>query len=214
MEIELQKGFNNLGLDIFVFLYHVWLYHRLGISKKTTLYHLIVSAFNFCLLRQLILWILPVISFNIENTDQTISVVFQTTFFYLVQEFYMYGTHRLLHWSPFLYTYVHKMHHEVKGECFSTAMYMTSWEIIVHIFPDLMLGPLIWYFFNGFIYKEAFMIWTCLATFYFIWTHSGVMDSPYMPSTLHHWLHHKYPKSNFGSALSDNIFGTTMHEDK
>ena len=214
MNVELQEGFNNLGVDIFVILYHIWLYHRLGISKDTTWKHIIVNFLNYLFLRQLILWTIAKMYFNAESTNQTIVVIIQTCFFYIVQEFYMYGIHRFMHWNKFCYKWVHKMHHDVKGECFSTAMYMTPMEIALHIFPDLMIGPVIWHWGFGFVHKEAFMIWTCIATFYFIWTHSGVMDSEYMPSTEFHWLHHKYYNVNYGSWISDSIFRTAMYEEK
>lgn len=211
--MELQYGFNTLGLDIFAILYHIWLYHRLGISKKTTLKHIVISFLNFVLLRQIILTSVSMLKFNVENTDKTVAVIIQITFFYTVQEFCMYGIHRFVHWNKFCYRWIHKMHHEVKAECFSTAMYMSPLEIIFHIFPDLMLGPTIWVWGFEFIYKEAFIIWTCLATFYFIWTHSGVKDSPYMPSTEFHWLHHKYYTVNYASWISDSIFNTAIFKD-
>ena len=213
MNILLQKGFNTLGIDIFVILYHVWLYHRLGISEKTTWSQIALSVINFLFLRQLILLSVPFLNFNSEYTDQTIFVIIQTGFFYLVQEFYMYFVHRFMHWSKICYNWIHRLHHTAKAECFTTAMYMSPIEILLHIFPDLMIGPIIFHFYYGYIYKEAFAIWTCLATFYFIWSHSGA-DSQYMPSVQHHWLHHKYYTVNYGTWLTDSLFGTIKHYDK
>lgn len=214
MDQLLQKGFNTLGIDIFMIAYHTWLYHRLGISIQTTWSNLGLSCINFFLLRQLIIWGLPFISFNAEFTNNTIAVLLQVAFFYFVQEIYMYFIHRLMHKIKFLYIWIHRRHHLAKAECFTTAMYMSPLEIILHIYPDLMLGPVILYNYCGYIYKEAFTIWTCLATFYFIWSHSGVTDSLYMPSSKDHWLHHKYYNVNYGSGLLDRIFGTALYEDR
>ena len=100
------------------------------------------------------------------------------------------------------------MHHDVKGECFSTAMYMSPVEILIHIFPNAMIGPIIVFLFKGFIYKEGFIFWICLSVFYFIWSHTGITDSQYMPSVKHHYDHHKYYNCNYGTVLTDTIFGT------
>jgi len=212
--IELQRSFNTFWIDVAIFAYHVWLYHRLGISKKTKPIEVVVSIFNFFLLRQMILWSLPHMSFNKENTDKTIMVITQVAIFYLFQEFYMYGIHRYCHYNKFLYKWVHKIHHDIEGECFSTAMYMSPLEMVIHIFPDLMIGPIIIHLFDGYIFKESFIIWTCLASFYFVWSHSGVKDSQYMPSVDHHLLHHKFYNCNYGSWLSDSLFGTIKYPKK
>ena len=210
MDILLQKGFNTLGIDIFVLGYHIWLYHRVGISNKTTWSELGLSTFNFFLLRQLLLWTIPYISFNSEFTSNTIFVLLQIGFFYFIQEIYMYFIHRLMHKIKFLYIWVHQLHHKAKAECFTTAMYMSPLEVILHIYPDVILGPVIWYLCFGYIYKEAFSLWVITANFYFVWSHSGVMDSQYMPSAKSHWLHHKYYNVNYGSLFSDRLFGTAM----
>jgi sterol desaturase/sphingolipid hydroxylase (fatty acid hydroxylase superfamily) len=211
--METQWGFNNLGIDLFVVFYNIWLYHRIGISKDTKLNQIALSAVNVLLLRQIILWTLPMILFNAEQTNMTIPMILQIVFFYVVQELYMHQIHRIMHKVKFIYSYVHSWHHTVKAEDFSTAFYMHPLEIIFFIYPNLMLGPFILYCYLGFLYKESMIIWTGLATFYFIFSHTGV-ESDYLPSTRHHWLHHKYLVGNFGSWLSDTLFGTVIIENK
>ncbi|ARF09979.1 fatty acid hydroxylase superfamily [Indivirus ILV1] len=213
MTIQLQKGFNTMGIDIFVILYHIWLYHRVGISPLITWSQMIFSFMNFIFLRQLILWTVSFLNFNSEYTNNTFFVLFQVGFFYLIQEFYMYFAHRFMHWNKFLYNWVHRRHHLLNAECFTTATYMSPIEIIVHIYPNIILGPVIFNFYFGYIFKEAFFIWSCLANFYFVWSHSGVNDSQYMPSIKHHWLHHKYYNVNYGSWLTDKLFGTIRYND-
>lgn len=210
--IELQNNFNTFWLNIAFLMYHIWLYYRLGISNKTKILEIIISIANFFLLRQMILWSLGRMYFNIETTNKFIEVMFQLTVFYLLQEFYMYAIHKYFHYNKFLYKWVHQMHHDIKAECFTTAMYMSPLEIIFHIFPDLMIGPIFVHSLNGFIYKESFIIWVCASSFYFIWSHSGEEKSNYMPSVKHHLDHHKYLNCNYGSPLSDGIFGTTRFE--
>jgi len=210
--MELQSGFNTLGLDIFTVLYHIWLYHRVGISKDTTMPQLALAVCNFLLLRQLIIWTLPIIRFNSEQTDRTIIVLLQVIWYWICNELYMYWAHRCLHYNKFLYSNIHYMHHQVKGECFSTAMYMHPLETVLFIYPNLMLGPFLLYLYQGWVYKESMLIWTCLATFYFIWSHSGVTDSQYMPSTIHHLSHHGRLNCAFGSIITDTLFGTMPHK--
>lgn len=210
--MELQKGFNTLGIDIFTILYHIWLYHRVGISRETTFRQLGLAIFNFLLLRQVIIYTLPYMNFNSEQTDMTIPVIIQITFFYLIQEVWMYSAHRYLHYNKLLYKWIHSVHHEVKGECFSTAMYMNPVETLIFIYPNLMLGPVLLHLYLGWLYKESLIIWTVLATFYFIWSHSGVTDSPYMPNVNHHLNHHLRLVGNYGSYFTDTLFGTQLQQ--
>lgn len=213
MSIMLQKGVSSTGIDIFTILYHIWLYYRVGISKQTKWSQIALSFINFILLRQCVLWTIPFINFNFEYTNRILFVIFQVGVFYLIQELYMYFIHRLLHWSKLLYTWVHRQHHLLKAECFTTASYMSPIEIIIHIYPNVILGPIIFNYYNGYILKESFIIWMCLAIFYFVWSHSGVSDLKYMPSVKHHWLHHKYYNVNYGTWLTDGIFRTIRYED-
>jgi sterol desaturase/sphingolipid hydroxylase (fatty acid hydroxylase superfamily) len=211
--METQKNFNNLGLDLFVVFYNIWLYHRVGISKDTKLSQIIFAGFNFLLLRQLILWTLPLMTFNAEQTDQTIPMILQIVFFYAIQELYMHRVHLIMHKVKFLYSYIHSVHHTTKGSDFSLAFYLHPLETIFFIYPNLMLGPIVLHCYLGFLYKEAMIIWTILATFYFIWSHSGVIDSPYMPDVKSHFSHHKYLNGNYGSWITDSLFGTLIKEE-
>jgi sterol desaturase/sphingolipid hydroxylase (fatty acid hydroxylase superfamily) len=153
-------------------------------------------------------------TFNAEQTDQTIPMIFQIGFFYIVQELYMHRVHLIMHKVKFLYNYIHTVHHQISGDSFIVAFYMHPLEIVFFIYPNLMLGPILLHWYLGFLYKESMIIWTIVATFYFIWSHSGVMDSPYMPSAKWHYLHHKYQLGNFGSWITDNIFGTAIQENR
>lgn len=184
-------------------LYHVCLYFHLGVNPKTTWKGWLVSGFNFLLLRTLIVYTFPIMSFN-RRWSLNIDVISQLTFFYLTEELYMYAAHRFMHWNKWLYMNIHSVHHEVMGDCFTTAMYMHPIEMMTHIFPDLMIGPTIIHIYKGWIYKEAMVAWMFLSTFYFIYSHSGGT----LVSTKHHWLHHKYYNCNYGSIITDTIFRT------
>jgi sterol desaturase/sphingolipid hydroxylase (fatty acid hydroxylase superfamily) len=117
-----------------------------------------------------------------------------------------------MHKVKFLYTHIHSWHHITRAESFSVAFYMHPVEIVFFIYPNLMLGPIILHWYLGFLYKEAMIIWTIMATFYFIFSHTGI-ESPYLPATKWHWLHHSTPsRGNYGSWLSDTIFGTAIQE--
>lgn len=205
-----QAGFDVTFLDIFVIIYHMILYLILGIDRKTNINHIFVSICNIILLRYMIVKTLSILYFNITYVID-ITVITQILFYYIVQEFYMYWAHRCLHKIKLLYNNIHYRHHILRAECFSTSFYMSPLEIIINIYPNLLLGPFLYYYWYGFLLKESLFIWTCLATFYFVWSHTNAHYT-FMPSTLFHWQHHKYYTCNYGSWMTDKLFGTIYNQ--
>lgn len=191
-------------VEIFLGVYYICLFWKFGIGKNTQLEQILMSVINLVILRYMIMETLPCITFS-YNVNPIIDI-FQFVLFYLIQEFYMYGIHILMHKIKFIYRNIHSVHHEAKGECWSTAMYMHPIEIAIHIYPDLMLGPLLYSKIFE-VSNVAFIAWTIAATFWFVWSHSG-QNISYMPSVKHHWLHHKYYNCNYGSWITDTLFGT------
>jgi len=215
--IELQKGFNTTLIDVAVIAFHVWLYHRKGINPNSTVIELITSLLNFLMLRQFIIWSLTIMNFNKDITDNSYTLILELACYWLLQELYMYWVHRLMHKVKFLYNNIHRIHHITKAEDCFVAFFMHPLEVLFFIYPNLMVGPFIIQVYYGYTDKSAFIIWVCLATFYFVWSHSNdsnTIPDSYFPSTKHHWMHHLRQNCHYGSWLTDTIFGTIVKEER
>jgi sphinganine C4-monooxygenase len=128
------------------------------------------------------------------------------TLCYVIEDLYGYFIHRYMHYNKKLYNWVHLQHHIYHGDCFLTAFYVHGVELIAFYFVGLVIGPLVisnfWY-----ISFLGYNFWLIGATFFLVWSHTG-LNIPYMPSTTIHFNHHKYYNVNYGTAFSDWIFGT------
>lgn len=117
-----------------------------------------------------------------------------------IVDFWFYWTHRLLH-AKALYGPFHKMHHKFTAPCSMAAVYAHPLEYIVGNVGGVALGPFIT---NCHPYSAYFWYWFALQSTCF--SHSG-----YRCLNAHnHDAHHEFFNYNFGNALSDVVFGTSL----
>lgn len=159
------------------------------------LFHAVVKQFGFSLA-------LPLPSWK--------TLAWQILAFYIIEDFYFYNIHRLLHHRR-LYKHVHKVHHDFTSPFPVTAEYCHPVET-VFLGLGTILGPL-------FFARHLFTVWMWLVfrLYETVEDHMGY-DLPFNPTNLipfwagavHHDYHHKVFDCNYASVFTfwDWFFGT------
>ena len=124
-----------------------------------------------------------------------------------------YWSHRLLHEVPFLYRTVHKQHHEYAGSIGIAAEYAHPIEsLFSNIIPSI--GGVIFF---GCHHPLCIIVWVSVRLYQTYCAHGGlaqqgtVVDAlgfGHVESACFHDHHHTANKGNFGSCVTDWLFGT------
>mmetsp|Transcript_8135 Transcript_8135/g.11723 ORF Transcript_8135/g.11723 Transcript_8135/m.11723 type:complete len:182 (+) Transcript_8135:281-826(+) len=120
----------------------------------------------------------------------------------LVAEAWFYGVHYLLHYSPWLYKHIHKVHHRFKAPTAMTCVYSHPLEFAIgSIFP-IYLGPMLT---NA--HPKSCYLWFSMAILGTLKGHCGYRILGHAD---YHDEHHSfYLKNNYGGmSLSDYLLGT------
>ena len=142
----------------------------------------------------------------IERNNENLKAIIELTLCYFIEDIYGYFLHRYMHNNKTLFKYVHQQHHRTQAECFITAFDVHIVELIAFYFVGLLIGPILISKFWTISFL-GYNMWLCAATFFLIWSHTGI-DIKWMPDTKFHKLHHKHYTVNYGTAFSDLLFGT------
>lgn len=120
----------------------------------------------------------------------------------LVAEVSFYILHGLLHWSPFLYRHVHKVHHRFPAPTAMTCVYAHPVEFALGNVLPIYLGPI---FCNA--HPTTCYLWWALAM---LGTCKGHCGYRIMGHEDDHEDHHLLYKYNYGGmGLLDRMLGTT-----
>ena len=124
-----------------------------------------------------------------------------------------YWSHRLLHDVPFLYRTVHKQHHEYAGSIGIAAEYAHPVEsLLSNIIPSI--GGVIFF---GCHHPLCIIIWVSIRLYQTYCAHGGLalqgtiveaIGFGHVESACFHDHHHTANKGNFGSCVTDWVFGT------
>jgi len=129
-------------------------------------------------------------------------VVYELFIMILVEEFFFYYSHRLLH-HPRLYKHIHKIHHEWTSPIGVVSIYAHPFEhLLSNLLPPL-LGPLV----CGSHIATTWM-WYALALASTTISHCGY-HFPFFPSPEAHDFHHLKFNQNYGVlGVLDRLHGT------
>jgi len=140
-------------------------------------------------------------SYSRELTDFNWSLV-QLGICVLVEEFFFYYSHRLLH-HPRFYKHFHKTHHEWTAPIGITAIYCHPVEFILSNIGPLFMGVLV-----SKCHVATAWFWFSIAILQTTISHSGY-HFPLLPSPEAHDFHHLKFNQNFGVlGVLDRLHGT------
>jgi len=150
---------------------------------------------------------------SVENLPDPFTLAQTMFFFMLVEDFFFYLTHRMLH-HPRIYPHIHKMHHTHNTTVGIAAMYSHPIEFIIsNMFPTSM-GPLI---LGPNVHILSIFAWYIIRFGESLDGHSGYDFSwspyrliPFSGSAQYHDFHHSVNIGNYGSffCIWDTVFGT------
>jgi sterol desaturase/sphingolipid hydroxylase (fatty acid hydroxylase superfamily) len=111
--------------------------------------------------------------------------------------------HYVVHQSPTLFRWIHSQHHKHYEVFAATAIDCSVAEMLLLnltavIIPALILIP------DNLTHR----VWMALAAVHVPCTHSGHLLFSGRLADEYHYLHHRHPNCNFGSAFLDSIAGT------
>ena len=152
---------------------------------------------------------------SVDAWPSAFTILWQIVVFVMMEDALFYASHRLLHWSKFLYKHVHKFHHRfhytlsIASECTHPV------EFVLGNGLPFLLGPLV----VGKVHAYtviAWLVWRIVETND---GHSGY-DLPWMPARVlpfagksaDHDAHHSINSGNLSSFLYiwDHVFGTNI----
>ena len=152
---------------------------------------------------------------KVEDAPSTFTMVWQITYFLIVEEILFYTFHRLLHHQK-LYRF-HKTHHEYKNTVCLSFVYSSPLEHILNLMASGLAYKNISRFYPVHIYTV--IIWIMYRVLEGMDGHSGY-DFPWHVTHLipfsaggrYHSFHHSRNVGNFGGVLHifDTLFGTNV----
>lgn len=148
------------------------------------------------------------------------TIVIHILFCMVVEDFYFYFAHRLLHWKP-LYLWIHKIHHKFPHCISFLATSAHPLEVAFCFQAAFLMGPfLLCYVLNRPMHMYTGAIWILARIGESLDGHSGYEFSfsmwrllPLSAGGYYHGFHHSHNTGNYASfyILWDTFFGTN-HE--
>tara|TARA_B100000029_G_C17149352_1_gene805419 strand:- start:171 stop:665 length:495 start_codon:yes stop_codon:yes gene_type:complete len=137
----------------------------------------------------------------------------QIIFVLIVDDFFFYLLHRIMHESKYIYKKIHKIHHRANVPIPLEYIYVHPLE-----WMSGMIGPFLGMYFIGGIAFESYCIYLIIRNLHEIHIHSGIKTSifykilPIYGSNEHHDIHHAKRDGNYASTfiIWDLIFRTKL----
>jgi len=153
---------------------------------------------------------------DLESFPGIDEIIQQIIFFALVEDFFFYWSHRILH-HPKFYPYVHKVHHEYNIVISLAAEYAHPIELIFGNIIPYNVGPKL---LGKRVHFATYLIWISIAQIETADQHSGYEFSwspfrliPFCGSATYHNFHHSHNVGNYTSLFTfwDSLCGTNIH---
>ena len=134
----------------------------------------------------------------------SIPVVFLEVFVVLlIDDFFFYVLHRIMHENKYIYKTIHKIHHRANAPIPIEYIYVHPLEWMLG-----MIGPFIGMILIGGISLESYMIYLIIRNMHEIHIHSGIKTStflkflPFYGTNEHHDMHHAKREGNYSSTFT------------
>lgn len=149
-----------------------------------------------------------------SRTSDMLNTAVQIFGAHIVNEMGFYITHRLAHEVPWLYKAIHKQHHQYVGPASPAAEYANPIETVI----TAQIPTLGWcVLFSSQVHPVVWLSWLAWRTSETYECHSGYcfkgtwLDKLGLLNanlTEHHEFHHTVNKGNYGTEVTDMLFGT------
>lgn len=153
------------------------------------------------------------VELSFERYPSTFELAWQLLFIMVLSDTYNYWCHRMFHW-PFLYSTVHKVHHEYTNPICISAAYFSFVEHLVVNMGATGLGPAL---LGNKCHVVTFWLWIIFQNFESVDAHCGY-EFPWSPIRVlpmaaggeYHNFHHSKNVGNFESYFTfwDTVCGT------
>ena len=211
-------------INIYGFLYSVFItkYNFFSNNKiqtkiigyKTLIGRLPLVLFNISIL--IILNVIGIMYFDyifLRDYDSILRTCIEIGFVLLVDDFFFYILHRIMHENKYIYKKIHKIHHRANVPIPFEYIYVHPFE-----WMSGMIGPFIGMFLIGGISFEAYCIYLVVRNMHEIHIHSGLKTTgiiklfPFYGTNEHHDIHHSRRDGNYASTFVfwDLILGTKI----
>lgn len=150
---------------------------------------------------------------DFESFPSSFEIIWQTTFFMIVEDMAFYFSHRFLHWDK-IYPYIHKVHHQYIYSVSIASEYSHPIDFIFSSLLPTSLGPLI---LGKRTHLATYLMWIILriaestdghCSYEFSWSPFRLL--PMSAGSEYHQYHHVSFKGNYSSFFTylDRFFGT------
>ena len=184
------------------------------IKKKDNVYNRIpLILFNVLLLQPITTYFgVYLISdyFDLSNYLNILRIGWELLVMFIIDDFYFYWFHRILHINKYLFTNIHQIHHQSKSPYFCDYIYSHPLEVLFGT-----IGTFLGIIILGGIHKYTFISYTIFRLIHEIEIHSGIKSCmsnyiPYLGRSEEHDSHHLKLRGNFSSTFTywDKLYNT------
>lgn len=203
-----------LTINLYGFAYStlVTKYHFLEqkkIQSKINTFKLLLERTPLILFNVSILIVLNVIGIKFFHTifltefNSYLYLGYEVLFVLIIDDFFFYVLHRMMHESTYIYKKIHKIHHRANTPMPFEYIYVHPLE-----WMSGMIGPFLGMYMLGGISFFAYCVYLIVRNMHEIHIHSGIKTSKYLKYiplygiNEHHDIHHSKRMGNYASTFT------------
>ena len=191
------------------------------IQSKVINYDTLLSRLPLIIFNVTILIIFNVIGITyfdyifLREYNSVLVSFYQITIVLLVDDFFFYILHRIMHENKYIYKKIHKIHHRANVPIPFEYIYVHPLE-----WMSGMIGPFIGMYLIGGIAFPSYCCYLIIRNIHEIHIHSGIKTSklyrlfPFYGNNEHHDIHHSKRDGNYASTfiIWDVMFGSRISD--